>query len=340
MKKITEKKSSVFMKAGITAALGISISAIIICGQTAGRGHVLPAGETTFTYHVAMISEDSSDVFWESLYKSAERAGIEADIYPEDFGAGLNEEYTVEELLRMAVASKVDGIIVEADEKEEISSLIEEALSQKIPVITLMKDIPESRRISYVGANSFTLGEMYGQEVMKAAENNEASAVVLIPANEEENSPDYIYSGISQTIADASGNIDVSTVRTGEDSEFASEETIRNLLLSEKGRPDILVCQSATDTISAYNCVREYNLVGKVKIIGYYISPEILEGIQNGVIESVIMVDAQEAGELCMKAMEEYLSQRYTSEYYPVSVELINEKNVADYSDSERGTEQ
>ena len=35
--------------------------------------------------------------------------------------------------------------------------------------------------------------------------------------------------------------------------------------------------------------------------------------------------------------MEEYLSQRYTSEYFPVSVELINEKNVDAYIQEESG---
>ena len=112
---------------------------------------------------------------------------------------------------------------------------------------------------------------------------------------------------------------------------------MRGILLDEENRPDVLVCLNVVDTISAYQCVRDYNLVGKVKIIGYYSSPEILEGIQKGVIQSTIMVNAQEAGRLCMEAMEEYLSQRYTSEYFPVSVELINEKNVDAYIQEESG---
>lgn len=339
MKKFTDKKRRICMGAGIAAALGIGM-AVSFFREQAVEG---PSRETsdsrTFTYHVAMIGEDSSDVFWKSLYESARQAGMETDIYFQDFGAGLNEDCTSEELLEMAAASKVDGIVVESDETEETDQLIEKAVQANIPVITLMKDMPESDRISYVGASSFALGEMYGREIMKAAEKDGMRAIVLIPANESQNLPNYIYSGITQTIADASRDIQLSTVRTGEDSEFASEETIRDLLLDEERRPDVLVCQSTTDTMSAYQCVREYNLVGKVKIIGYYMSPEILEGIQAGVIQSVIVVDAREAGELCVKAMNEYLFQRYTSEYFPVTVGLINKENVGDYIDSESGEE-
>lgn len=290
-----------------------------------------------YTYHVAMISMDSSDVFWKSLYKGAEKEGVKHNIYPENFGANLNEDYSVEELMQMAVASKVDGIVIETDETEEMHELIEAASGAHIPVVTLMKDDPESQRISYVGANTYTLGEIYGEEVADAVEKDTAKAVILVPENEKETSPNYIYSGISETITGTSRNIEVSTVRTGKDKEFVSEETIRNLLLDEEKRPDVLVCLSATDTISAYQCVRDYNLVGQVKIIGYYISSEILEGIQNGVIESTVLVDAEEAGILCMEAMSEYLSQHYTNEYFPVPVELITQENVASYMKQEGG---
>ena len=277
--------------------------------------------DIAYTYHLAMISADPSDAFWETMYGEAVHAGAEMEepVYPEDFGAGLTEDYTAEELVRMAVAARVDGIVVEADMTEEMCGIIEDASKAHIPVVTLMDDAPDSPRISYVGANTYTMGEMYGREVLEA-----------VPA-------DGSYSGISSAIAEASKNIDVFTVRTGEDRDFVSEETVRNLLLDEGKRPDVLVCLSAVDTISAYQCVRDYNLVGQVKIIGTYVSTEILEGIGNGVIQSTIVVDAREAGQRCIQAMSEYMTQRYTNEYFPLAVELINRDNVDEYLDGESG---
>lgn len=327
----------VVMLVTVAVTLSVMIGFNLFLDKETGGNTDLSDSAARFTYHVAMICTDSSDVFWKSLYQGALKEGAKNDIYPENFGANLNEDYTAEELMQMAIASKVDGIIVESGGTEEMQELIEEASAENIPVITLMKDEPESRRISYVGANTYTLGEIYGAEVMDAVEGDYAKAAVLVPVNGEETSPNYIYSGISETIAGTSRNIEVSTVRTGEDKEFVSEETIRNLLLDEKKRPDVLVCLSATDTISAYQCVRDYNMVGQVKIIGYYISAEILEGIQNGVIESTVLVDAGEAGTLSMQAMAEYLMQHYTNEYFPVTVELITKDNVASYLKQEGG---
>ena len=329
----------VVMAATVLLALSIMVGFSVFLNQDRdGKKGDADDGQS-YAYHVAMVSADTSDVFWESLYEEARSTGASAGIYAENFGALLNEDYTASELMRMAIDSRVDGIIVETDDTEDIEELIGQAEEAGIPVVTLMEDIPESGRVSYVGANDYTLGEMYGQEVLKAvgSDRTSASAAVLVPVNEEETSPSFIYTGISETVGRASGAISVSTVRTGEDREFLSEERVRSLLLDEESRPDVLVCLNVVDTISAYQCVRDYNLVGKVKIIGYYSSPEILEGIQKGIIESTIVVDAREAGELCMQAMEEYLSQRYTSEYFPVSVKLVNEANVEEYIQEESG---
>ncbi len=326
----------VVMAATVLLVLSIMLGFSMLLDQDRD-GETDGGEEGSYSYHVAMVSGDPSDVFWESLYGEARTAGAGAGIYVEDFGALLNEDYTSGELMRMAIDSRVDGIVIEADDSEDIEEMIAQAEKEGIPVVTLMEDMPESGRVSYVGANDYTLGEMYGREVLKAVEGDSARAAVLVPVNEEETSPSFIYTGVSEAIARASADISVSTVRTGEDREFVSEERVRGLLLDEEDRPDVLVCLSVVDTISAYQCVRDYNLVGKVKIIGYYSSPEILEGIQKGIIQSTVMVDAKEAGRLSMEAMEEYLSQRYTSEYFPVSVELINEENVQDFIQEESG---
>lgn len=327
----------IVMAATVLLVLSIMIGFSVSLDQDKSGSDEAGGEEGSYSYHVAMVGGDLSDVFWESLYEEARTAGAKVGIYAEDFGAALNEDYSTSELVRMAIDSRVDGIVIETDATEDIESLISQAEQAGIPVVTLMEDVPDSGRISYVGANDYTLGEMYGQEVLKAVEKDGASVDVLVPVNEEESSPSFIYTGISETVAQTSRDISVSTVRTGEDREFVSEERVRGILLDEENRPDVLVCLNVVDTISAYQCVRDYNLVGKVKIIGYYSSPEILEGIQKGVIQSTIMVNAQEAGRLCMEAMEEYLSQRYTSEYFPVSVELINEKNVDAYIQEESG---
>lgn len=288
-----------------------------------------------YKYHIAMINGDDSDIFWNDVYAGAVNAGKEYNIYIENWGTNLEDDYSVEELLDMAVACKVDGILIEPGEDNRITETIDRADDAGIPVISMENDLPNSKRKSFVTANDYVLGELYGQEVLNAAEElpkEESSKVaVLIGLNEQNSAPYLIYSGISETLGNTGRNIELSNItRTGKGG-FESEEKIRKLLLNPDKRPDILVCLSVTDTISAYQCVIDYNLVGKVQIIGYYATPKILEGIEKGVIRSTVAIDAEEMGSEAVKGMSEYLRSKYISEYLSVSSELVTKDNLNKY---------
>ena len=63
--------------------------------------------------------------------------------------AGMNPNET-EELMEMAIADRVDGIIVQVSDEEEVSAQIDKAEEQNIPVITIRSDAPVSKRVSSV----------------------------------------------------------------------------------------------------------------------------------------------------------------------------------------------
>lgn len=332
----------------------IAVTLILVLGMMVGVNVVLNAklasnesavaDDTAYEYHVAMISSAPSDVFWKSIYEEAKNKGKDLGIYVENFGADLSENYSTEEMLEMAIAAKVDGIIVEAGKDREITELIDKAATEgdgqgnEIPVITMLNDAIGSKRKSFVSANDYALGEQYGSEVMDAAEkiyasgaDKTAKVAVLIGSDEEDSSSNLIYAGISEAVAKSSKDVELSTVSVNRSGNFESEEAIRNLFLNVQERPDVIVCLSVTDTVSAYQCVIDYNLVGKIQIIGYYYEAGVLEGIRKGLIKSTVAVNAQEMGSVCIEGMYEYLTEEYISEYLPVASELITQDNVQQY---------
>ncbi len=74
-------------------------------------------------YYVMIPSERKSS-FWEAVYKSASEIANENNAYLEMFGANLSESYSETQLMRMAIEANVDGIILEANETEEMTVLI------------------------------------------------------------------------------------------------------------------------------------------------------------------------------------------------------------------------
>ena len=77
--------------------------------------------------------------------------------------------------MEMAIAAKVDGIIVEGNQSAEMKELIDRAEAENITVVTMMHDVADSKRKTFVGINTYALGEMYGNQVVDALQKKNGS---------------------------------------------------------------------------------------------------------------------------------------------------------------------
>ena len=337
MKNIIEKKNRVIILTVICIAfLSILIGVSMLLENMLEIREKTKTDDSIYQKHIAMISGEPMEEFWLSIYNSAREEGKKQGIYIENFGESLVEEYSAEELVEMAIAAKVDGIILKADGGNAIENQIKKAAKEKIPVMTILTDVPNSERISFVSGSDYATGEMYGnliiEEVQKKREQEEKQirVTVLVDSDSENATPNLIYSGIHEKIASLGEKIDLSTRVIDNSGKFESEETVRDLILDQEP-PDIIVCLSAVDTISTYQSVIDYNRVGQISIIGYYSSEDTLEGIQKGIIQSSVLINAQDLGKTAADGMSEYLEEEYVSEYLTVTPTLIEKSNVGNY---------
>ena len=149
----------------VTAIVGILVFRLYV-------GNFKPAMDTkTYSGYYVMIVDDRKDSFWQAVYQGAYEAGQEENIYVELLGENLSREYEKTDLMRIAIASEVDGIIVVADESDSMTELIDTATEEGIPVVTLYSDNTKSKRCSYVGIGSYNLGREYGRQVLKIEED-------------------------------------------------------------------------------------------------------------------------------------------------------------------------
>ena len=134
------------------------------------RGFREVADADSYDKYYVMITKDRKSSFWQSVYQGAYQRGLEENAYVDLLGENLSEDYSREDLMRIAMSSGGDGIFVESDESGELTELIDEAVDRDIPVVTLYGDNTHSKRCSFVGVGSYNLGREYGRQVLKIAE--------------------------------------------------------------------------------------------------------------------------------------------------------------------------
>jgi len=300
--------------------------------------------DVTYDKYYAMITDDAESSFWKSVYESALETAKEDNAYVEMISNNLSREYSQTELMEIAIASKVDGIIVTAGEAEGMTELINKAYDEGIPVVTLFNDNAQSERLSFVGVGNYNLGREYGNLIIKMANEriflgNHITVAVLVDASSEDSGQNVLAAGIQETIdrettenAIKHKRIEVELVPVDASNSFSVEESVRNLFLLGPGNiPDIVVCLNENETNSVYQGVVDYNQVGFVNILGYYDSEAILKGIERDVIYATLSIDTQQLGQYCIDALTEYYELGNTSQYSAVDSYVINKKNVAEY---------
>ena len=121
--------------------------------------------QKVYDHYYVMIAPDRKSDFMQSVYKGAFERGGKDNIYIDLLGDDLPEEYTKYDLMRIAIDSGVDGIIIDADESEEMTGLLMEADLANIPVVTLLDDNTQATRCSFVGIGGYDVGREYGLQV-------------------------------------------------------------------------------------------------------------------------------------------------------------------------------
>jgi len=284
-----------------------------------------------YTYHCAFISSKYEDPFCASIYEGAKMAGEQGGIYVENYGRQLSLSYSVNELLEMAIAAKVDAIILEGDQDYSTVQLIDQAMDtqeQEIVVVTVAQDSVGSKRCSFIGGNKFRMGYDLCSQALASAAEDDQEIMVLLDHTQETTDNNIIISGMQKLLDENSGNYQLDSQTIDGSEAYNAEEQIRMLIRSLKTRPDIIICTSLMQTRSVYQSIVDLNCVGKVKVIGFYYNEAILEAIEKDIIKSTYVIDANEIGVQAINSVREYKKYGYVSDYVSVDAKIVDQQNV------------
>lgn len=288
--------------------------------------------------HYAFICKNSSDSFYQAVYEAAREEGEALGSGVEFMGNDLSVDYSRNELMKIAIGAKVDGIIVEADETDEITELINEAVNKDIPVVTVGSDSTGSNRQSFVGAGFYALGQMYGEKIIEdAPEGDTINVLVLVSPNESDSNQNIIYSGIQDTLnrSGRAENFVIGTEAINGREPFEAEESISELIRNAGRLPEVIVCLDELNTSCMYQALINYNRVGETLVYGYYMDDSILSAIGRNIISATALIDTEEMGRYSVDVLDEYISDGIVNEYLPVDIKLIDSSNVKDYIEGE-----
>lgn len=288
-------------------------------------------GEEPLKYHFTMIAQDMGSDFWQSVKAGMESAAEKYGAAIEFNGSVIQDESGELDDLDIAIASRVQGVIVYVTDESKFTPLINKAVSAGIHVVTVESDDKDSPRDTYVGPNSYMAGYNEGGLVAEAAGGSAANVAIIVGGNFAGNndSQEALLRGFDDSIR-ASRNISRETVQVTNSGYFSAETIIRGLL---NNYPDVntVVCTGADDTMEVVQVLIDLVRDNDITVIGYSNSQQIRDYIRKNIIYGSVYEDPKETGFKSVESLVQSLNGEKAASYIDTGVYTITRSNLVSY---------
>jgi len=258
------------------------------------------------SYRLVLITRELDTPFWAKVERGARAAAEQDGASLEVWGTyGTNRDDFLKNI-EVAIASKVDGIIVQGLDTDEFKSLTKvKAASRGIPVITVANDVPmnESLRRTYVGSDQMEAGSMIARQLV--SDMGFVGKVVLMVSDRQEYFQRSRLTGILDVL-NTYPKIVTKIVAAGDSREAVASAT--NVLLNEEPDADAFIAVSANHAGSIIQEISKRMRVDNFFIYSFDDSPETLTLMQQGKIDALIAQSPEAMGGESVALMIKWLT--------------------------------
>jgi len=186
-------------------------------------------------------------------------------------------------MFRKVVEQQPAGICLSAARPEIFRAEIDKAVAQGIPVLCVDADVPDSRRVLYIGTDNFKAGRESLKRMAALIPGKGTIAVISIPG--QHNLDDRL-AGVADALKNFPALKLTSILDDKGDARNAFDQVSE--LIQKKEKVNGIICLEATGGSGAAEALHRFNMEGKLPIVAFDNDPETLDWIDRGAITATI----------------------------------------------------
>jgi len=229
------------------------------------------------------IASDFKEPYWQEARAGFMDAAKTLDVKVEVAGPdtlAANDELTI---LQNAVMMHPTGILLTAADPELFKSEIDNAIAQEIPVICIDVDVPDSRRLAFIGTDNFHVGNDLAK---KTAEILKGHGSIVVVGAQGRADIDERVRGVTESLKKFPGIGVIATLDDKGDSRTASDGIVA--VLQSKKKVDGIVALEKSGNNGAVDALHRLNQDGQIPIIVFGKEIQTLQRIINGTITASV----------------------------------------------------
>ena len=279
---------------------------------------------------IAVIPKGTTHIFWKSVEAGAQAAGKELGV--EIIWKGpLKENDRAQQIaiVEQFVQEGVSGIVLAPLDNTALQRPVARAVSKKIPVVifdSALKGEAGKDFVSFVSTDNKKGGSLGGEYLGKLL--NGKGKIVLLRYQVGSASTQEREEGFVSAIAKSPG------LKLTVDNRYAGATTgeaktaAMNIIYKLKGA-DGVFAPNESSTFGMLLALRQNNLAGKIKFVGFDTSPPLIEALQKGEIDALVAQDPTKMGYEGVKTLIASIQGKQVPKTIDTGVRLITRENLS-----------
>lgn len=283
---------------------------------------------------LAVIPKSTGGEFWETVEQGAREAAADLDVEIKWDGT-LTETEIAEQtkIIENMINLDVDGMALAPLNQKAMRKSVENAVAAGIPVVVFDSAVDGDSHTSFVATDNVQGGALGGKRMIELL-GDEKGKVVVLRFVQGTGSTEARAKGFIETVEKA--GIEILADPYPEDGSVAgSKKTAANTLegyieddtLEVDG---IFACNlySALGMAAALDDLRKSGIEVDVHFIGFDTSPELIKGVQDGTIDSLVAQNPKKMGYLAVDTITKHLRGQKVGAVVDTGVELVTKERI------------
>ena len=254
---------------------------------------------------VGVVPKSKANSFWLAVHAGAVAAAEEADMDIIWNGPAQEADFSHQvAIVDDLINRQVTGILVAPSDQNAMVPVIERAHRSGIPLIIFDSGANAENYVSYVATDNYGGGVLAARRMAEIlGEKGEVAMVGVLPGSASGVARE---NGFRETLEKEFPEVKLVAFQYGMADRAKSLAVAEDFLTAH---PDLdgIFGSAEPGSIGAVQAVKNRGLAGKVKIIGFDTSPTLVEDLESGVIDSLVMQDPFTMAYRAFKTLEEKL---------------------------------
>lgn len=275
---------------------------------------------------IALVQYNQQALFFTEMTKGAQEAADSVKAKLVVFDAN-SDPAAQNNAIETYIQQKVNAIVVEAIDTNGIMAAVKQAAAAGIPVIAVDAILPEGPQLAQVGVDNYKAGELIGKTFLEYVDKSMGGkANVGIVGALNSTIQNIRQKGFEDTIA-ANKNVKVVGVVDGRNVQENAMSASENLFTANSDM-NAVYATGEPALIGAVAAVNAQNMGDKIKVFGWDLTQQSIDGIDKGFVIAVVQQSPYGMGKAAVEAALTVIKGGKVDKVVGVPVTIVTKDNV------------